>query len=89
MPKIRLPGGDKLAGWARFPQWGEAWGLVRGWLIEQARASRSCRECSHRVRFFETTCPHCGAESPARIPLGALLVLAAIGILSMATVYMT
>ncbi|MFV2066144.1 MAG: hypothetical protein ACC645_04135 [Pirellulales bacterium] len=65
------------------------WRIVGSWLGEQASAIRRCRECGRRVTFLETTCPHCGAESPARIPLGALIAVAAISLVWVATVCMT
>ena len=45
------------------------------WLHQQAEAARSCRSCDRQVRFFEKTCPHCGAGESTRVPLPAALMV--------------
>jgi hypothetical protein len=56
------------------------------WLKRRAGESLQCRECRNRVRLLENVCPHCGAVSPARIPLslGALAAAAVLACLALA-----
>jgi hypothetical protein len=62
------------------------WHQAEQWLRRRAGESRQCRECRNRVRLLENVCPHCGAVSPARIPLslGALAAAAALACLALA-----
>ena len=76
-----------------LPSWHRAedqfkitWHQAEQWLKRRAGESLQCRECRNRVRLLEYVCPHCGAVSPARIPLslGALAVAAALACLALA-----